>query len=72
MLFFCASLPLVSEPPSFSNATGIVPFEVACIPIDAKTPDSPFISCRSESEFDAVSVFLNWENQVAKYGQVTK
>ena len=61
MLFFCASRPLVSVPPSFSNTTGIVPFEVACIPIDAKTPDSPFIPCRSKCGFLA-SVFLNWEN----------
>ena len=72
MLFFCASLPLVSEPPSFSNTTGIVPFEVACIPIEAQTLYSPFIPCRSEYKFNAVSVFLNWENQVAEYDQVPK
>ena len=49
MLFFCASRPLVSEPPSFSNTTGIVPLEVACIPIDEKTSDSPFIRSRSKN-----------------------
>ena len=50
ILFFWASLPLVSEPPSFSSTTGIFPLEVACIPINGKTPDSPFIPSRSRMD----------------------
>jgi len=42
------------------------------MPIDAETLDSSFIPSRSKCGFGAVVVFLNWENQVAEYGQVTK
>jgi len=61
---------LVSDPPSFNNTTGIVPLEVACIPIERKTHNSPFIRCRSKiHELDCLkSVFLNWENQIAEHG----
>jgi len=37
-----------------SNTTGIFPLEVAVMPIDGKTPDSPFIRCRSKTDFSQV------------------
>jgi len=55
------------------RTTGIFPFDVACIPISAKTLDSPFIPSRSRSQkIPKLSVFLNWENFAANYGKVSK